>query len=201
MGSEAICNINWNGVNYNCKVLLETNEIIVRGDLKLKIPFQSIREVKCDSGNLLVCSDKGTLSVSLGTSASRWQDKIRNPPTLLDKLGIKSGHVVKIIGDAPVEFIELLIASDVRIVKEVSEPSSLYVLFVETVEELTMLSEIRSQMAKSDCVWVVYPKGRKHFTQLDVLNHGRSLQLTDIKICAFSGELSALKFVIPTNLR
>ena len=42
MGSEQLCTVRTGGKTSKGKALLETSEIIFRGDFRLKIPFESI---------------------------------------------------------------------------------------------------------------------------------------------------------------
>ena len=44
-------------------------------------------------------------------------------------------------------------------------------------------------------LWIVYPKGRKEITEAQVFAHGKGIGLVDVKVCKFSDELTALKFV------
>jgi hypothetical protein len=50
-------------------------------------------------------------------------------------------------------------------------------------------------------LWVVYAKGRKEMSELDVLNAGRKAGLKDVKVVGFSATHTALKFVIPVEKR
>jgi hypothetical protein len=50
-------------------------------------------------------------------------------------------------------------------------------------------------------LWIVYPKGRKDITEIDVLSTGRKAGLKDIKVVGFSTTHTALKFVIPLDKR
>jgi hypothetical protein len=50
-------------------------------------------------------------------------------------------------------------------------------------------------------LWIVYPKGQKQITELDVLTAGRKVGLKDMKVISFSPTHTALKFVIPLSNR
>ena len=52
MGREHICNNRTSGKTTSVKALLETNEIIVRGELRLKIPLASLKSVAARDGEL-----------------------------------------------------------------------------------------------------------------------------------------------------
>ena len=46
MGRVVVCNVRTQGRSTSAKTLLETNEIVVRGELKLKIPLASLKFVR-----------------------------------------------------------------------------------------------------------------------------------------------------------
>jgi hypothetical protein len=48
---------------------------------------------------------------------------------------------------------------------------------------------------------LIYPKGRKEITELQVLSAGRSAGLLDVKVVSYSATHTALKFVRPKSQR
>ena len=53
-------------------------------------------------------------------------------------------------------------------------------------------------LASAGALWIVYPKGRKEITELQVLDAGRQAGLVvDVKVVSFSATHTALKFVRP----
>jgi hypothetical protein len=77
--------------------------------------------------------------------------------------------------------------------------SSLYA--AETQEALLGLEPLVSTIKRNGAIWVVYPKGKKHVTEGDVMAAGKEAGLVDVKIVSFSDTHSALKFVIPVAKR
>ena len=71
------------------KALLETSELIFRGDFRLVIPFKEIQELRAEDGVLAVRFLEGEARFEIGARAAKWAEKIRNPPGRLDKLGVK----------------------------------------------------------------------------------------------------------------
>jgi hypothetical protein len=56
-------------------------------------------------------------------------------------------------------------------------------------------------MNGSVALWVVYRKGQKEITEMDVIGTGRKSGLKDVKVVGFSPTHTALKFVIPLHKR
>ena len=52
-------------------------------------------------------------------------------------------------------------------------------------------------LASAGALWIIYPKGRKEITELQVLDAGRQAGLVDVKVVSFSSTHTALKFVRP----
>src|SRR5579862_9109780 len=99
MGAEAT-----GRVTADLKVLLETDEIIVRG----RIPLSSITSVKAEGGRLTLRTAAGDVAIDLGKAAESWAEKIRSPKSLIDKLGVAHDAVVSVIGVDDAEFLQAL---------------------------------------------------------------------------------------------
>src|SRR5436309_914571 len=98
MGSELMCKAVFGKQSGEGKALLETNEILFRGPFRLKIPLKSISAIQAKSGKLHVTFPEGKATFELGPAAEKWLEKIRNPRSLLDKLGVKPASRVAIDG-------------------------------------------------------------------------------------------------------
>ncbi len=93
MGAEASCTLRYGGETAEVKALLETDELITRGEIRLRIPLAGLTAEAVD-GRLELAWDDQTATLELGPPAERWAERIRNPKTLLDKLGVKPGQRV-----------------------------------------------------------------------------------------------------------
>src|SRR5262245_53371494 len=106
MGREVECTARIGGKSARGKALLETKELIFRGDLRLKIPFAAIKEVKAAGGALTVRWSEGEAAFALGAEAEAWAAKIKNPPGRLDKLGVKPGLRLAVVGPLEPAFLD-----------------------------------------------------------------------------------------------
>jgi len=73
MGNEAKCKVRFGKQQSEGKALLETTEIIFRGDFRLKIPFAAIKSVKATGGELRVQAPEGLAIFHLGAAAEKWR--------------------------------------------------------------------------------------------------------------------------------
>ena len=193
MGAEVECRATIEGVERQGKASLEADYVLFRGaDYRLKLPLAGVA-VEALDGRLSL----GRVVLHLGAQASKWADKIRNPKSLLDKLGVKAGQSVVVLGVKDAEFLAQLTAPGKRLKKDLD----LVFLGAEQPADLDRLSEIRDKLSPAGAVWVVYPKGVKTITQQDVIRATKLAGLVDVKVAAFSKTHTALKAVIPVFKR
>ena len=193
MGAEVECRATIEGVERQGKASLEADYILFRGsDYRLKLPLAGVAAEALD-GRLTL----GRVVLHLGSHASKWADKIRNPKSLLDKLGVKAGQSVVVLGVNDAEFLARLTAPGKRLKQDLD----LVFLGTEQPADLERLAEIRTKLKPAGAVWVVYPKGVKTITQEDVMSAIKLAGLVDVKVAAFSKTHTALKAVIPKLAR
>lgn len=202
MGLEAVCTVKVNGKAVEAKALLETSELIVRGGLRLKVPFSSMTSVEARDGELVITHAGGEVALALGPKAKTWADRIKNPKGLLDKLGVKPGMSIAVVGVEDGDFLAQL---GERVPKlEECKPGAeldMVVFGTEEREGLEWLESLRTAIKKSGAIWVVAPKGSQEVREVDVLTAGRAAGMVDVKVAAFSETYTAHKLVVPKARR
>src|SRR5207244_11232378 len=98
MGNEATCKVHFDRQQSEGKALLETSEILFRGDFRLKIPFSTIKSAKAVDGELRLETAEGLAVFQLGAAAERWCNKILHPKSRIEKLGVKPEARVALLG-------------------------------------------------------------------------------------------------------
>ena len=202
MGNEAPCKLRFDGKTFSGKALLETSEILFRGDTRLKIPFPSITALQARDGELHVHTKDGLAVFTLGPQAEKWRAKIANPKTLLQKLGVKAGETVSLTGEFPLDFLQSLTKQDTVIAEaKIAKGAAWYFLAAESRQNLQRVKSIANALAGAAALWIVYPKGQTLITESEVRSAGLQAGLTDIKVASFSSTHTALKFVLPRAKR
>jgi hypothetical protein len=201
MGQELACSVLSNGKSHRGKALLESNEILFRGDLRLKIPLASIKKVEAGEGKLNVRTKDALYVFDLGPKAEKWRDRIANPKSLLDKLGVKPGDAVSLQGSFSSDFLADLKKQGAAISRGKSAAPSCIFLAADSVADLANVKSAARALKNSAALWIVYHKGQKSITEHDVRGAGLRAGLTDIKVASFSPTHTALKFVIPVAER
>src|ERR1700686_4146505 len=108
MGQEIQCTLRFKGKTSKGKALLESSEILFRGDITLRFPFAEIEKMEAKNGNLHVRTKKGRAVLGLGQKAEKWHHKVLHPKSRVGKLGPKPGDASVIIGAMSPEFLEEL---------------------------------------------------------------------------------------------
>src|SRR5579863_8478658 len=101
MGREAACQCNWAGTTAPVKALLETSELILRGEIRKRVPFAAMTHVEAHSGRLSFRSAGEQVELVLGEAqAAKWAAAIKaGPVPLARKLGITRESIVRTLGD------------------------------------------------------------------------------------------------------
>lgn len=121
---------------------------------------------------------------------------------LIDKLGVKPGQRVAVLGVESAEFLKDL-ASRVPEYSRGERISDADLTFysAEAKSDLLQLKSLAREIQKTGAIWVVYPKGQTHIREVEVIAAGKAAGLVGNKVCSFSVTHTALRFVIPLSLR
>ncbi len=166
----------------------------------MKIALNAITAVRAKDGELHVRTKEGLTTFKLGPKAAKWYEKIANPKSLVDKLGVKAGQSVSVIGSFPFGFLTHLKEHGTSITKnKIPKDSSWIFLAADEKQELDALPSLAKAIQGVTALWLVYPKGQKIITEADVRVAGLKAGLVDVKVASFSATHTALKFVLPKS--
>jgi hypothetical protein len=203
MGAEATCVVTFKGKKSTAKVRLETNVLQIRAaDLKLDVPFNTMKGVASRNGSLVIDHGGGPLTLALGNSAVKWVDKILHPPSRLTKIGARPEWHAAILGAIDNDFVNELrsaIAS-LSVGRTVKGADAIFVGLAHP-SDFTRVAAAKSAIKENGAVWLIRPKGSAAVTEGAVMAAGKSAGLVDVKVVALSPTHSALKFVIPVKDR
>jgi hypothetical protein len=122
--------------------------------------------------------------------------------SLLDKLGVKPGQRICVLGVEDAAFLKDLANRVPEFVRD--KPLSgadMILLGAENLKALARVKSLAGTIQKAGAIWIVYPKGQTHIREADVIAAGKSAGLTDNKVCRFSDTHTGLRFVIPLSRR
>jgi len=203
MGAEASCKAKFNGKAMNGKARLETETLEFRAaDVRLSIPFKQMHGVRSERGSLVVEFGGGALALGLGDKAAKWAAKIQNPPSRLDKIGVKPEWRASAIGVDDGSFLKEVGDRIAQLsIGHVLEESDAIFFGATDASQLSGLSRLKRSLKPAGALWVIRPKGRKEISEAAVMAAGKAAGLVDVKVVSFSTTHTAEKFVIPVKNR
>jgi hypothetical protein len=175
------------------KAYLETDFVLFRGPERFKISFSELTGVKADGGLLKLEFSGGPAELELGPAAEKWARKILNPPSLVDKLGVKSALKVRLIGEFEAGFRNEIAQRQAVVVTK--GKCDLLFLIAGKSSELERIPKLKVNLKPRGALWVVYPKGVPDIKEIHVIQAGRAAGMKDVKVARFSATHTALKFV------
>jgi hypothetical protein len=202
MGSEALCTARASGKVSKGKAYLETDELIFRGDFRLAIAYKDIRSVRAKGPELLLELAGETVRLELGALAAKWAEKIAHPRTRAEKLGLKPGQRVAIVGldDAAFESEVRKACDDVSLARPKRDSDAIF-LGLEDARGLGRIAGMVPSLKPEGALWTVRPKGRADVSESQVAEAAYAAGLVDVKVVRFSDTHTAEKFVIPVAQR
>jgi hypothetical protein len=157
MGREAEGHAVWRGVSGAVKALLESDGIILRGEVRGRLPRAGLMGWRVEGEDLCLRSDGEPLVLTLGAKeAAAWVRALEKPvPSLAAKLGVSGVARVWVIGGPAPEEIAVAVAG-----AQASGPEDAALI----VAVLTGPSDLDAALAAGQAsglrVWCVHGKGK-----------------------------------------
>jgi Protein of unknown function (DUF3052) len=122
---------------------------------------------------------------------------------LLDKLGVKPGARVAIIGVDDASFRSLLAERTSEVTEGPPKPETdLIFLAADSIDELLQIGKLQRSLRPNGAIWVVSRKGKAAtLRDVDVIDAAKAVGLVDNKVASFSDTHTALRLVIPLARR
>lgn len=209
MGYETKCRARVIGADGSVReaeatVLLETDELVVRGEARVRIPRSAIERVTTRAGVLTITAPTAVVVLSLGEdAAAKWRKKIEDgPKRLIDKLDVKPNAKVWVLGVEDETLLAQLVERTAQVLRGRSA-SSCDVVFVgvESEAELDRIERAMKAMNDDGAIWVVHRKGPTGVADTTIYGRAKALGLTYTKVARVSETHTAEKLVRPVAAR
>lgn len=204
MGAESSCTLTRGRRAVPGRALLESDHLLFRTESeRIKVMFGEVTRSEVRNDALLLDTKGETLTFALppGT-AIKWLEKLRNPRSLLDKLGVKEGMKVVVLSIDDADFTRQLAARIGTFGRRVGRETDLVFYGVETLAGLERLAVLRKSLVSNGAIWVVHRKGKEgSLRDTDVFAAAKRAGLVDNKVASFSATHTAERLVIPRALR
>lgn len=204
MGYEAAATLKYEGSSTTGKALLETSELVFRGPARLVIPLKDVTAATARDGVLRLKFGGRAAELTIGDAAEKWAKRITNPPSRLDKLGVKPAMslVLLNVSDASLAAeASTRGASVARSLPRTTKPVDMIFYGAEHRDALAKLADLSKRIVQAGAIWVIRPKGSAAITEAETMAAGKRAGLVDVKVVGFSATHTAEKFVIPVAKR
>ncbi len=200
MGREANCLCDWNGKTARVKVLVEAPDLILRGEIRRRLPFSEIRHLRAEGAALRFKFGGDTVSLKLDAAAAeKWAKAILTPPpSLAKKLGITPESTIWVIGTVDDAALETALGEARTTTRK---DADVIVARVNTAAELKRaFKSAAKETSAGKPIWIIYRKGPEHaINESDVRSAGLAAGIVDVKVASVSPQLTGLKFVKRKN--
>jgi hypothetical protein len=204
MGYDSTCTLTIDGRAFRGTAVLEHKDLLFRGDLRLVIPLNGIAEARADGGSLVVVFGGRSAAFEIGADAAgKWARRITSPPSRADKLGVKAGMRIALVGIEDETLIEDLGAKG-AVLETSARSKGLDMIFfaVNAPRDLSRLGSIAGRLEPAGALWLIRAKGRgAPVSERDAMAAGKQAGLVDVKVVSYSDTHSAEKYVIPVARR
>lgn len=206
MGLETNCQLRLGRSSFAGRAHVDSLAFTFRGETRLDVPLSTVRAAKTGrDGALVVQHGSGEFALALGsdTLAAKWADKLLHPPSLCDKLGLKPGQRIAILGVDDAAFIRDVTARvGAPPLAGATKDLDVILFATETPAALAQLPALKKRLQSAGALWIVARKGKAATVKdAEIRLAARQAGLVDNKTCSFSDTHTALRLVIPLAAR
>jgi len=197
MGREAHCACRWGDARGQVTALLETTEVIVRGEVRARVARASLRGVTVRGDTLAFVADGKIVELELGAkAAASWAAALSKPlPPLARKLGITPNTRLYLSREPKDKSLQVACAEAGSRATSIAKADVAIVLAEDGAGIALWLKSTRSKHVVPP-VWIVYAKGRSSpFGEAAVREAMRAAGFMDTKVASVSETLTALRFL------
>lgn len=130
---------------------------------------------------------------------SKQDHKSYDHKTRREKLGVKPGQTVLLVGVTDALFLSELQEGGARITR--SGAPDVVFCAIDSRAALQKLPELARRIKRDGAVWTIRPRGSPLVSESDVMKAGIAAGLVDVKVVRFSETHTAEKFVVPKKMR
>jgi len=170
----------------------EPPTLLFRGARRRVFQGDGLKGVRAEADDLVLADGS---RFTLGRkAAANWADAILNPKGRLDKLGVKPGMRIAVLGVADEALAGELAERGAAPAERLADLDILFYA-ADSAAELERLGELASALADKGAIWVVSRKGKAATVRdVEVMAAARAAGLVDSKVVGFSETLTALRF-------
>lgn len=170
----------------------EAARLLFRGASRRVFQGEQLAGLRAEGGDL-VLADGSRFSLGEKAAAS-WAHAILNPKGRAEKLGLKTGQRVAVLGVQDQDLPREIAAQGAILVEDLAALDLLFYA-ADSLEALERIGALVSALADRGAIWVVSRKGKAAAVKdVEVMAAARAAGLVDSKVVGFSDTHTALRF-------
>ena len=192
MGLETETTCTHGGKTYKVKALLESTELILRGDLRRKLPFTSVTHIHASNTSMSFNANGESYTLALpANKTATWAKKISSPPpSLAKKLGLSADTLAFVIGKADDAELDAALKGNTT-----PTPQQAALFIAVTRDEAQLATALKTYGKAQAPLWLINVKGPKSALGENAIREKmRALGFKDTKTCAVSATLSGTRY-------
>jgi hypothetical protein len=180
MGREAPCTLRFGERVGEGTAYLDTEGLVLCQERRLAVPVSELTVGETADGRVEVSFPGGVAVLHLDGAAQRWTDSLnRGPRGRLDRLGVKPGQCIGVVGPVEDGFAEELRSRAAVVVTGRSVPAGADIIFLGATqrEELGRIPGLAHCLSSGGVLWVIRPRSGREITGQDVAVSGKAAGL------------------------
>lgn len=192
MGRESRTEVRTAKLKGDARVHLDSDMLTIGPPFRLKLALGGLGASSGKDGLTLAQGTERILIAMSEKEAAAWAKSILHPPSLADKLGMKPGVAVALIGALPGEIAAA--SKDAALLKTLPKKldAALTITAIRSLD-LKLLAALAAALPPKGAVWLVYEKGVLKGDAL--IFAARDAGLKDTKIARISETHAGLRFI------
>lgn len=171
----------------------EPPKLLFRGRERRVFQGEALKDVRAE-GVDLVLADGSRFALGERQAVS-WAEAINNPKGRLDKIGVKPGMRVGVLGVADADLAGELAGRGAVVANDLRDLDLLFYA-ADSAEALAKVGDLAPALAEKGALWIVSRKGKAATVRdVEVMAAAKAVGLVDNKVVGFSDTLTALRFV------
>lgn len=196
MGLESRVRARYKRQESDGRLHLDSQELTFRGtEFKWSARIDQGIKAVAANGRLVVRTAREQIEFEVGDTVERWVEKILNPPTRLQKLGVKAGMKCWVSSGFDAEFKNELTSNGALLVKKLAECQLAFFLLTKRSDLIKLVSSLGG-LPLGVNIWLVWPKAKDTVSQNDVMQTAREHGMGPSKTAAFDESHSSMRFAL-----
>ncbi len=195
MGYDSTCTLTIEGRAFHGTAVLEHKALQFRGDLRLVVPLSAIKDAHADGDQLVIVFGGRVAELELGAQAEKWAKRITSPPSRADKLGVKAGMRIALVGMDDEMLVEDIGAKGALLETSAKSRRLNMIFFAANApRDLARLGAMAGRLEPAGAIWLIRAKGRgAPISERESMAAGKQAGLVDVKVVSYSDTHSAEK--------